>query len=145
MEQLKNEIHDEAEDTEQIIQEIEKQAAQRASTRAKSARWDLDVAIFLFLVLIVVILLLFQGIGIEILAPIAIFGLACVWLVGWQRGKKLYGIYYEEELIKVTRELYVKANKEDAVQKTFEETVEERVQKALKALRERMDKVGTTN
>ncbi len=142
MEQIINIVHGKAEDTEQIKKEIGKQAAQRASTRAKSARWDLDVAIFLFLVLSVVILLLFQGIGIEIVAPIAIFGLACVWLVGWQRGKKLYGIYYEEELIKVTRELYVKANKEDAVQKTFEETVEERVQKAL---RERMDKVGATN
>ena len=145
MEQIINIVHGKAQDTEQIKKEVEKKAAQRASVRAKSARWDLDVAIFLFLVLMMVIILLFQGIGIEIVAPIAIFGLACVWLVGWQRGKKLYGIYYEEELIKVTRELYVKANKEDAVQKTFEETVEERVQKALKALRERMDKVGTTN
>jgi hypothetical protein len=142
MEQLNNEIHDEIEDTEQIKKESEKQAAQRASTRAKSARWDLDVAIFLFLVLIVVIVLLFQGIGIEIVAPVAMFGLACVWLVGWQRGKKLYVIYYEEELINVTRELYAKAKKEDMVQKTFEETVEERVQKAL---RERWDKVGTSS
>ena len=88
------------------------------------------------------IILLFQGIGIEIVAPIAIFGLACIWLVGWQRGNKLYGIYYEEELINVAREEYMKAKKEDTVQKTFEETVEERVQKAL---RERGDKVGTTN
>ncbi len=125
----------------QIRKEMEKQAAQRAIIRARSARWDLDVAIFLFVVLILVIILMFQRIGIEIVAPIATFGLVCVWLVGWQRGKKLYGIYYEEELSNLVRELSVKAKKEDT-QKTFEETVEERVQKAL---RERWDKVGITN
>jgi Flp pilus assembly protein TadB len=126
----------------QIIEEMEKQATQRASTRARSARWDLDVAIFLFLIMVVVIILLFQGIGIEIVAPIATFGLVCVWLVGWQRGKKLYGIFYEEELSNLVRILSVKAKKEDTVQKTFEETVEECVQKAL---REGWDKVGITN
>ena len=142
MEQIINIVHGKAQDTEQIKKEVEKKAAQRASVRAKSARWDLDVAIFLFLVLMMVIILLFQGIGIEIVAPIAIFGLACIWLVGWQRGNKLYGIYYEEELINVARELSMKAKKGERAQQTIEETVEEQVQKVL---RERLDKVRTTN
>ncbi len=142
MEQLINKIHDRAEDTKQITKEIEKQAAQRASTRTKADSWDLDIAIFLFLVLIVLIILLFQGIGIEIVAPTAIFGLACVWLVGWRHRKKLYPSYYEEELINLAWELSVKANNEETVQKKVEETVEEYVQKAL---RERGDSVRTTN
>ncbi len=36
--------------------------------------------------------------GIEIVAPIAIFGLAMVWLTGWRRGKQLYRRFYDEEL-----------------------------------------------
>ncbi len=131
MEQLKSEIHDEAEDTEQVKKEIEKQAAKRAITRAKANSWDLNTAIFLSLVLIAVMILLFQGIGIEIVAPIAIFGLACVWLVGWRRRRKLYGSYYEEELINLAWESSMKANKKETVQKKIEETVEKHIQKAL--------------
>ena len=130
-ERLKNEIHDETEDTEQIKKEIEKQAAKRAITRAKANSWDLNIAIFLFLVLILVIVLLFQGIGIEIVAPTAIFGLACVWLVGWRHRKKLYPSYYEEELINLAWESSMKANKKETVQKKIEETVEKHIQKAL--------------
>ena len=142
MEQLINKIHDRVEDTEQTKKEIEKQATKRAITRARVNSWDLNIAIFLFLVLIVAIILLFQGIGIEIVTPIAIFGLACVWLVGWRRRRKLYGSYYEEELINLARESSMKANNEETVQKKMEETVEEYVQKAL---RERGDSVRTTN
>ena len=140
MEQLINEIHDEAEDVEQIKKEIEKQAAKRAITRAKVNSWDLSIAIFLFLVLIAVIMLLFQGIGIEIVAPIAIFGLACVWLMGWRQRRKLYPSYYEEELINVAWESHMRAKKEYTLQKNIEETVEENVQRAI---RERWDEVNT--
>lgn len=125
-------MQDKAEVTEQTRKEIEKEADKRASTRAKSARWDLDVAIFLFVVMILVMILLFQRIGIEIVAPIAVFGLTCVWLVGWQRGRKLYGFFYEEELIKLKWELVEKAKKEEKVQKTIEDTIEEQVHKALR-------------
>ena len=125
-------MQDKAEVIEQTRKEIEKEADKRASTRARSARWDLDVAIFLFVVMILVMILLFQRIGIEIVAPIAIFGLTCVWLVGWQRGRKLYGFFYEEELIKLKLESAEKATKQKKAQKTIEETVEERVHKALR-------------
>jgi len=110
-------------------QTIEKQAADRATVRAQGARWDLNIAIFLFLVLIIVLILLFQGIGIAIVAPTAIFGLTCVWLVGWQRGKKLYGIFYEEELIKLKWE---STEKTPNHKKAIEDTIEEQVQKALR-------------
>ena len=116
-------------------EEIKNQAAKRAAARARIARWDLDVAVFLFVVLILVIILLFQGIEIEIVAPVAIFGLACVWLVGWRRGRQLYEGFYEEELTKLERELEdkeEKVRKVEKVQKTIEETVEAQVQRALR-------------
>lgn len=121
--------------------EIEKQAAKRATIRAKTDCWDLNIGVSLVLVFLTVLVLLFQGIGIEIVTPFTIFGLACVWLVGWYRQRKLYGIYYEEELINSVRESLVKAIKEDTVQKMIEETVEDNIQRALV---ERRDTVRTT-
>ena len=121
---------DEAEARQQISPETERTAAQKARDRATAARWDLNVAIFLFAVLILVIILLFQGVGIEIVAPVAVFGLAMVWLVGWRQGKQLYQRFYEEELYKLEQEL-TKTVK-GAVEGAVEETIEERIQKALR-------------
>jgi Flp pilus assembly protein TadB len=105
----------------------EQLAIQRAKERARIARWDLNIAIFLFAVLIIVIILLFQGIPIEIVAPIAVFSLGMVWLVGWRQGKQLYERFREEELAKLEFERT----------KQVEESVEEAV---LRALRERWHK-----
>jgi len=113
---------DKAEVLEQSSRETGQMAAQKAGERARTARWDLDVAVFLFAVLIIILILLFQGIGIEVVAPIAVFGLAMVWLVGWRRGRQLYERFYNEELSKL------KPNPE----KTEEETIEERIQRALR-------------
>ncbi len=113
---------------EQADEEIKRQAAKRAGERARNARWDLNVAIFLFAVLIIVIILLSQGIGIEIVGPIALFGLAMVWLVGWRRGRQLYESFYQEELAGLERNL---ENKPKTIAKKLEETIEEKVQKAL--------------
>ena len=110
---------------------IEEKAARQASIRANSGRWDLNIAVFLFLILILVIILLFQGIGIAIVAPTAIFGLTCVWLLGWQRGKKLYAIFYNEELVKLKQESTVRIPEKEKLQDIIEETIEEQVQKAL--------------
>lgn len=122
---------EEAEETRTAVrsEEVERLAAKRARERARIARWDLDVAVFLFVVLIIVIILLFQGIGIEVVAPVAILGLVLVWLVGWRRGKQLYEGFYEEELAKLEQA------EDKKVGETMEETIEEKVQKAL---RERM-------
>lgn len=110
--------------------EMERAAAQRAGDRAKAARWDLDVAVFLFAVLIIIIILLFQDVGLEIVAPVAIFGLAMVWVVGWRRGKQLYGRFYDEERLKLKQEL--KKVVEGVVKEKIEETIDEKVQRALR-------------
>jgi len=117
------------------VEEINQTAATRAKVRARVARWDLNVAIFLFAVLIIVIILLFQGIGIEVVAPIAVFGLVMVWLVGWRRGRELYESFYDEELAKLEQELEKKEKKkekEGKIEKAVEETIDEKIQKALR-------------
>ena len=123
-----------ADETEVIVgisPEMERTATRRAKDRARNARWDLNVLIFLFAILIMVIILAtYTKAGLEIVAPIAIFGLAMVWLVGWRRGGQLYGRFYDEELSKLERE--IKKAVTETVEKTVEETIEERVQKALR-------------
>lgn len=121
---------DEAEVTQQVSPEMERAAAQRAKIRARTARWDLDTAVFAFAILIIVIILLFQGVVVEIVAPVALFGLTMVWLVGWRRGRQLYQRFYDEELSKLEQE--VKKVITGTVEKTVEETIEEKVQKALR-------------
>ncbi|GAH64559.1 unnamed protein product, partial [marine sediment metagenome] len=64
--------------------------------------------------------------GIEVVAPVAVFGLAMAWLVGWRNVKQLYSRFYDEELSKLGQEL--KTTLKEAV----EETIEEKVQKALR-------------
>lgn len=119
----------EAEVTKPADKEMEQLAAKRARERSRTARWDLDVAVFLFAVLIIVVILLYQDIGIEIVAPVALFGLVMVWLVGWRRGRQLYNGFYEEELAKLQQAL---EEQEKKAKVTMEETVEEKVQKALR-------------
>ena len=127
----------EAEVSEQTIYDIKRWAARKARERARIARWDLDAAVFLFVILIIVIVLLFENISIEIVAPVAIFGLVTVWLMGWRRGRKLYAGFYEEELAKLMRELSAmeerekKKEKEKVEKKSIEEIIEETVQRAL--------------
>lgn len=116
-------------------EEIKREAVRRAEERARIARWDLNVAIFLFVVLIIVIILLFQDIGIEIVAPVAIFGLTMVWITGWRRGQQLYRSFYDEELSRLEKEMEEveeKEKREKKAEKPIEETVEEAVQRALR-------------
>ena len=114
---------EEAEAAEQVNRESEQKAIRRASERARTARWDLNIAIFLFAVLIIIMVLLFQGIALEIVAPIAVAGLGMVWLVGWRQGRQLYDRFLEEELAKLEFERGRKVA----------ETIEEAVQRALRA------------
>ena len=118
---------DETEDAKRFSPEMERAAAQRARDRANASRWDLNVAIFLFAVLILVIILItYVEMVVEVVALIAIFGLGMVWLVGWRQGKQLYPRFYDEELLKLARET-TKVVKEEV-----EETLEEKIQKALR-------------
>jgi len=118
-----------AEDTKRVSLKMERTAAQNAKIRARVARWDLDIAVFLFVVLIIVIILLFQDVGIEVVGPVAIFGLTMVWLVGWRRGKQLYQRFYDEELAKLEPES--KESVEEIVKEKVAVTVEDMVKKAL--------------
>ena len=123
---------EEAEVTKGAGEEINQTAASRAKVRARNAKWDLNIAIFLFAVLIIVIILLFQDIGIQVVAPIALFGLVMVWLVGWRRGRELYKTFYDEELAQLEQELEKKKEKEVKIGKEVEETIDEKIQKALR-------------
>ena len=115
----------------EISPQMKRTAAERAKDRAINARWSLEIAVFLFAILITVIILAtYTQAGLEIVAPIAILGLAMVWVVGWRRGKQLYQRFYDEEIVKLDREL--KKTLEAAVKETVEETIEEKVQKALR-------------
>ncbi len=118
----------------QITPEMKQVAARAARDRAVNARWDLNIAIFLFAVLIIVIILLFQDISIEVVAPVAVFGLSMVWLVGWRRGNELFRRFYKEELAKLAQDLKraLKEAVKETVEETVEETIEERVQRALR-------------
>ena len=98
-------------------------ARQKAAERARVARWDLDVAVFLFGVLIIVLILLFQNVAVEIVGLIAAVGLALVWLMGWRRGKQLYGRFYNEELSRL-----------NIHEQTDQESVEEKVRIALRKI-----------
>ncbi len=126
----------------QKIAEMERTAAQRASDRAKVARWDLDIAVLLFAVLILIIILLFGGISTVVVAPVAIFGLSMAWLVGWRKGRKLYSRFYGEEILRLRRELKreVEESVEEAIEEAVEEAVEETIEEKIKkALRERLE------
>jgi xanthine/uracil permease len=113
---------DEAELTKTISLEMAQTAMQRASHRAKAARWDLDVAVFFFSILAIVIILLFQGIKTEVVMPVAILGLAMGWLMGLKKGKQVYELFYEEELSKLDEEL-------EKTMGTLEEMIAEKVQR----------------
>ncbi len=78
--------------------EMERLAAGRAGEKVRTARWDLSVAILAYAILGAVVLLRLEGIAIEIVASIAVVGLAMVWFVGWRRGKKLFKRFFDDEL-----------------------------------------------
>ena len=111
-------------------------AVQRAKSRANASRWNLDVAIFLFGILAIILILGYQGIGIWILAPIAIFGLAMVWMVGWRQARKAYQIYINEELDRLPDEWkdYYKVLYTNPSAKS--ETIAENYERLSKAYRE---------
>jgi len=119
------------EDTKPITPEMESKASQKAVDKARVGRWDLNIAIFLFAILILVMLLTtYTKVGIEVVALVALFGLAMVWLVGWRRQKRLYKRFYAEELENLKQAS--KQTFKETVKETFEETIEAQVRKALR-------------
>ncbi len=78
--------------------EIERLAIEIARSKTNVAKWGLHIVVFLFALLIAIILLASRGIGTDIVAPLAVAGLAAVWLMGELRGRQLYKRFYAEEL-----------------------------------------------
>ena len=107
-------------------QELKQTAMQRARNRANAERWSRDITVFSFAVLVIVIILLYQGVVIEIVAPIAVLGLAAIWLVGWRQGRQLYMQFFSEELSRLEQEV------EKIIKETEEEPIEEKVRKAMR-------------
>ena len=87
--------------TKQLSLRMEHTAMQSAREKANVARWGLNVVVFLFAILITIIILISQGIGIDVVAPLAILGLVAVWLMGWRRWNQLYQRFYAEELSRI--------------------------------------------
>jgi len=81
--------------------ETERLAAKRARVRAGTARWDFTMAIASYTILAAVFILRFEGFGTEIVAPIAILGLALLLFMSRRRGEQLYKCYYDEELLQL--------------------------------------------
>ena len=71
---------------------------QRARQKASATKWQPNVAVVLFAILIIIMVLLSQGIGINVVASVAILGLTTVWFMGWRRARQLYQHFYSEEL-----------------------------------------------
>lgn len=111
--------------SQRVLLRILEIAEQKARDRANAARWDLDIAVFALAVLIIVMILLSEGVRVEIVGIAAIAGLAMVWLAGWDRGRKIYERFYEEELTQLKQELRL------TVREATEETIDEKVRKAL--------------
>jgi len=81
-----------------VLPKTKKRAVQRAKDRASRSKWDLDTAIFLFGILAIVFILVYQGIGVWITAPVAVFGFIMVWLVGFNKARRSYRLFLPEEV-----------------------------------------------
>ena len=113
---------EQTEATKQVSPEMARIAEHRARNRATATRFDLDVAAFFFATSMLVIILVFQGIGVQIVAPVAVAGLAMSWLIGQRKGRQQYKSLYDEELLKLAVEW----------QMAFKENVWERVEEDVK-------------
>ena len=100
---------------------IEILATQIAQSKTNVARWGLNSVILLFALLIIIIILVSQGIGTNIVGPIAILGLGIVWLTGWRRGKLLYQNFYTQELSNLQQQESDKEAITSAEQLTYRE------------------------
>ena len=113
-------------ETKQPDQEMKQLAMRKARSRANTERWDRNVTVFSFAILIIVIILLFQEVGMGIVTPVAVIGLATVWLAGWRQGRQLFVHFYSEELSKLEQA------SEEKVEEAEEETIEEKIRKAMR-------------
>jgi len=95
--------------------QIEELAAERARRQTQSARWNVNIVIFTYAILTTVMLLRFENIPTEVVASVAVSGLAMTWFLGRMRGKKLYQRLYERELAEI-KEAYHQERAEAMIQ-----------------------------
>ncbi len=96
---------DKSQATEQVDLKIERLAMHRARDKANIAKWSLNVAIFSYAILIAIIILVAEGIHLNIVAALAVFGLFMVWLLGWKQEKRIYQRFYADELSNLQQKL----------------------------------------
>jgi len=77
---------------------MERLASERARERIRSARWDQFALVFAYATLVAVLVLSTRGVKLEVVAIVAIFGLALLWFTGWIRGRRQFSRFYEDEL-----------------------------------------------
>ena len=82
----------------EMTQSMEQRVAKRANDKALSLRWNVNSIIFANAVFVAVVLMGLEGIAIEILALVAVFGLSMIWLLSRLRWKRLYHQFYKQEL-----------------------------------------------
>ncbi|MBI2288612.1 MAG: response regulator transcription factor [Chloroflexi bacterium] len=86
------------EDAKQLSPLVERLAMRRAMDKANIAKWSLKVAILSYAILMTIIILVSQGVGLNIVAILGVFGLVTIWLTGWKQGSQLRERFYAEEL-----------------------------------------------
>lgn len=82
----------------QYSERLEKLATEKARRQALTAKWNMSTVLLGFAVLAAIIVLQSENVAIEIVAPMAIIGLAIIWFTGYIRGRKLFGRLYDQEL-----------------------------------------------
>jgi len=108
----------------QINEEKKQMAMRTARSRANKEKWNRNSTVFSFAILAIVIILNNQGVGWEIVAPVAMIGLTLVWLMGWLQGRQVYSDFYSEELSKLEQE--------ETTKEMEEEPIEEKVRRAIR-------------
>ncbi len=121
----------EAEYTAKAVLEMERTATQRAKDRVKVERCNLNIAMFLFAVLTIIIILTVQRISTEIVGSVAVLALTIVWLAGWRRGRRLFQCFYDDELVKLKRELKEK-DKDVLLEALLEDKIDKEAQSGLR-------------
>lgn len=82
----------------QYSERLEKVAIEKAKQQALAVRWNMSTVLLGFAILAAVIVLRSESVATEIVAPMAIIGLAIIWLTGYIRGRKLFQRLYDQEI-----------------------------------------------
>ncbi|MFC2045535.1 response regulator transcription factor [Chloroflexota bacterium] len=77
-------------------QEVDEPTNVKPGKQALPVKWNINTTLVAYAVLATVILLRLEGVSTQIVAPVAIFGLAATWLLGLLRNKRMYQRAFNE-------------------------------------------------